>query len=195
MLKDLGIGFKILAPNIDEKRLRGEPVLNFVQRLAREKAEAVADQIEFHAQGPAKGDWAVLAADTIVVHGNQVFGKPVSKDDAVKMLKRLSGRTHEVITAFCWIGTKAAKESSHVGVVRTKVTFAEMDSSFWTWYAATGEPMDKAGAYAAQGIGMSFIQKVSGSYSNVIGLPLPQVLQAFEKIFGEDLREACSKSK
>jgi septum formation protein len=187
MLRDLGLAFEVRAPGIDESRLRGEHALAYVQRLAREKAENIAD-----AHSPENSrEWAVLAADTVVVHGTLVLGKPRNEIDALKMLRKLSGSTHEVITAFCW---KSAK-SCHVGHSRTKVTFIDMPDAFWKWYISTGEPMDKAGAYAAQGIGMSFIKKVSGSYSNVVGLPLSQVLEVFEKQFGGTLRELCAAAK
>lgn len=192
MLRDLGVSFKIQSPDINETRLRGEPALNFVQRLAREKAEQVVNKV---GKTESSGDWCVLAADTIVVYGKLVLGKPENEDDAVKMLKKLSGRTHEVLTAYSWIGVKGGKARTAVGYVRTKVTFADHPADFWKWYVSTGEPMDKAGAYAAQGIGMSFIEKVSGSYSNVVGLPLSHVLAAFKKAFGGDLREYCGQTK
>lgn len=192
MLRDLGIVFKIQSPNIDETRLRGEPASNFVLRLASEKAESVVRKLR---KSESQNDWAVLAADTTVVYGKHVLNKPRDEDDAVKMLKKLSGRTHDVITAYCWIGVRAGKARSVASHVRTKVTFADMPSDFWKWYVSTGEPMDKAGAYAAQGIGMSFIERVSGSYSNVVGLPLSHVLASFKKSFGGDLREYCAQTK
>lgn len=194
MLKDLGVSFKVHVPDIDESRLRGEPAVNFVLRLAQEKAECVATKLGFMSNNQHDG-WAILAADTIVVHGKLVLGKPTSKDEAVKMLRKLSGRTHEVITGYCWLGSTEGKYKTAVCHVRTKVSFAEMPDSFWTWYVSTGEPMDKAGAYAAQGIGMSFIEKVSGSYSNVVGLPLPHVLKTYSKLFGGALYERSAKSR
>ncbi len=190
MLRDLGVAFKVIAPDIDETRLRGEPAQVFVQRLAKEKAESVVGKL----QRSADTNWAVLAADTIVVYNKLVLGKPVDADDAVKMLKKLSGRTHDVLTAYAWIGAQGGKARVTAAHVRTKVKFAEQGVDFWKWYVSTGEPMDKAGAYAAQGIGISFIEKVSGSYSNVIGLPLPQVLASYRKAFGGDLREHCRQS-
>ena len=194
MLKDLGVSFRVQTPDINESRLRGEPALNYVLRLAQEKAESVATKLGFMSNNQQDG-WAILAADTIVVYGKLVLGKPTSKEDAVKMLRKLSGRTHEVITGYCWLGAQAEKYKSAVTHVRTKVTFMDMPDEFWSWYVSTGEPMDKAGSYAAQGIGISFIEKVSGSYSNVIGLPLPQVLKTYAKLFGTELHGHSRKSR
>lgn len=192
MFSDLGLSFKVVNPDIDETRLRGEPALNFVQRMAIEKAESVVNKLRKEAQS---GDWAVIAADTIVVYGKLVLGKPIDASDAVKMLRKLSGRTHEVFTAYSWIGAVDGKAKTVSGYARTKVTFADLPAEFWKWYVSTGEPMDKAGAYAAQGIGTSFIERVSGSYSNVVGLPLSHVLHSFKKHFGGELREYCASYK
>ncbi|MBI3557596.1 MAG: septum formation protein Maf [Deltaproteobacteria bacterium] len=192
MLRDLGVSFKIHSPDIDEGRLRGEPASVYVSRLAREKAECIVAKTR---KTPESGDWAVLAADTVVIYEKLVLGKPNDVEDAVRMLRRLSGRTHEVVTAFYWSGARGGKVRAAAGHARTKVTFADMPVEFWKWYVSTGEPMDKAGAYAAQGIGMSFIERVSGSYANVVGLPLSQVLASFRKIFDGDLREHCAATK
>ncbi len=191
MLRDLGVAFETHAPDILEKKLRGEPPLHFVRRLAREKAERVVADLSLEAE---QGPWVVLSADTIVVHARAVLGKPESAEDALRMLKRLSGESHEVITAFHWAGRSASALKSVGAFQRTKVFFADKPLDFWRWYVSTGEPMDKAGAYAAQGIGISFIEKVIGSYSNVVGLPLPQVLSLYTKAFGGDLRDRCSKN-
>ena len=192
MLRDLGVAFKIQSPDIKEVRLRGEPASVFVSRLAREKAECIVVKARKTAES---SDWAILAADTVVVYGTLVLGKPESTEDAVRMLRKLSGRTHEVLTAFHWSGAQGGRLRSASGTARTKVTFADMPADFWKWYVSTGEPMDKAGAYAAQGIGMSFIERVSGSYANVVGLPLSQVLASFRKTFGGELREHCAAAK
>jgi len=189
MLNDLGLRFHVSAPEIDEKRLRGEPAREYVQRLAFQKANSVfGRKVKPHS---TESSIVILAADTTVVYGSMVLNKPENADDALKMLRKLSGRTHEVLTGFCWKGVVRGKEAMALRLVSTKVTFAERDTGFWKWYISTGEPMDKAGAYAAQGIGMSFIEKVSGSYSNVIGLPLPQVVETYEKTFKGSLREDC----
>lgn len=193
MLGDLGLKFQVSAPEIDEKRLRGEPAREYVQRLAFQKATSVFDRKTKN--GIPSHGLVVLAADTTVVHGSVVLNKPESPEEALKMLRKLSGRTHEVLTGFCWKGVVRGKDAVAVRVVSTKVTFAEHGTEFWKWYVSTGEPMDKAGAYGAQGLGMSFIEKVSGSYSNVIGLPLPQVIETYEKTFKGSLREDCGATR
>lgn len=192
MIKDLQADFEIQVPDILEKRLRGEPADHYVKRLAREKAAAVADKRGL--SGRESLDWCVLAADTVVVRDRMIFEKPKDPIDAVRMLKKLSGRTHDVITGFCWVGGYRGRLREVSSSVRTRVSFADRCGEFWEWYVSTGEPMDKAGAYAAQGIGMSFIEKVNGSYANVVGLPMSHVLDAFEKCFGVRLHECVKKS-
>lgn len=192
MLKDLRAEFEVHVPDILEKRLRGEPADHYVKRLAREKATAVA--VKRGLMNRDSLDWCVLAADTVVVRDRMIFEKPENAADAVRMLKKLSGRTHDVITGFCWLGAFRGKHREICSSVRTHVSFADRCNEFWEWYVSTGEPMDKAGAYAAQGIGMSFIEKVNGSYANVVGLPMSHVLDAFEKCFGARLHECVRKS-
>lgn len=192
MLSDLHLSFDVEVPRVIEKRLRGEPADHYVRRLAAEKARAVAEKNNLF--GRSSLEWAVLAADTVVVHDKVVYEKPKDPADAVRMLKKLSGRTHDVLTGYCWLGAHLGKCREVVASVRTKVTFARRPSEFWSWYVSTGEPMDKAGAYAAQGIGVSFIEKVSGSYANVVGLPLAQVIDSFERAFGARFDEYLGKS-
>ncbi len=182
MLRDLGIRFETIPANVPEEKTKSEKPLSYVLRLAKDKALAVASRQKID------GNWAVLTADTIVISGKTVLEKPREPEDAVRMLKKLSGKTHEVITAWCWTGAIGKRKKTVTGFCRTKVTFERNSSDFWRWYVTTGEPMDKAGAYAAQGVGMSFIKKVNGSYSNVVGLPLSDVLESFRKTFGKDLR-------
>ncbi len=195
MFRDLGLTFEVIPADIDEKSARGETPLAFARRLAREKARAAVRRVGF--SGPDldglrfENDWAVLAADTIVVLEKHVLGKPRDASDGLRMLKRLSGRSHSVVTAWAWIGRRSGWMRETCGNARTIVTFASRPVSFWKWYLSTGEPMDKAGAYAAQGIGMSFIERVRGSYSNVVGLPLSKVLENFRAEFGKDLSELC----
>ena len=114
----------------------------------------------------------VLGADTVVVLEGEILGKPSSMDDASRMLGLLSGRTHEVITAFTLLGADSRQEEA----VTTKVSFREIDEETIGRYAESGEPMDKAGAYAIQGLGGSLVDRVEGSYTNVVGLPVAEVL-------------------
>lgn len=117
----------------------------------------------------------VLGADTVVVLDGEILGKPSSMDDASRMLGLLSGRTHEVITAFTLLGADSRQEES----VTTKVSFRLLDEETIGRYAESGEPMDKAGAYAIQGMGGSLVDRVEGSYTNVVGLPVAEVLKVF----------------
>lgn len=176
LLTDLGIRFEVLTPNIPEIKRPGETARGYVTRLSKSKAKAVFKSGK---------SWCVLSADTIVVLGKEILEKPKSKVDAIKMLKKLSGKSHEVLTGFCLL----TDDKMISQVVRTKIRFAAMPDKFWKWYVSTGEPLDKAGAYAAQGGGMSFIKEVKGSYSNVVGLPLAEVLFAFQKNFKKKLYE------
>jgi septum formation protein len=163
ILRDLGIPFRVVVSNQDESSRPGEDAATTVERLARAKALAVA----------AGETLPVLAADTEVVCDGEVLGKPGDEDEARAMLQRLSGRSHEVVTGVCLVhGGRVAS-----GVETTRVTFASMSEEEVAWYAATGEPLDKAGAYHVDGRGALFIDSVAGSPSNVAGLPVRLVLR------------------
>lgn len=191
MLSQLGVLFHTESPNEDEKRLRGEPASVYATRIAVQKAKAIQRKLNLS----KNKSWATLAADTVVVHRKDVLGKPQNTADALYMLTRLSGQTHEVITGYCWLGHYQEKDRFYEGHERSYVSFSEKSLEFWKWYVSTGEPLDKAGSYAAQGMGHSFIHAVRGSYSNIIGLPLVEVLIAFKKTFGKELYELCRKTK
>jgi septum formation protein len=163
ILTALRIPFRVVVSNVDETIGPEEDGAGAAERLARKKAEAVAGSEEL----------PVLAADTVVVCEGQVLGKPASSEDAVRMLRMLSARRHEVITGVCLV-TRGAVRS---GIERTSVSFASMTDEQVAWYVATGEPMDKAGAYHVDGIGSAFIASLSGSPSNVAGLPVRLVLR------------------
>lgn len=182
MLKNVGFQIQVASPDIDESRLPKENPKAMVGRLAREKAEALA-YVSFQKYGEA----ILIAADTTVVapDGKTVLGKPRDEKEAQAMLRKLSGRTHLVHTGYCVLGVK--KDGKVRGIVRavtSKVTMRKMDASTIRGYVKTGEPMDKAGSYGAQGIGMALIEKIAGSYSNVVGLPMSQLLEDLEKEFG-----------
>ena len=162
ILTALGLPFRTLAPAIDETLLPGEGGAAAAERLARAKAGAVGAQ-----------DLPVLAADTLVVCEGAVLAKPEDPQDAVRMLRRLSGRAHEVVTGVCM----AAGGVLRSGVDTTEVTFAPLTDDEIAWYVATGEPMDKAGAYHIDGRGALFVSGVNGSPSNVAGLPVRLVLK------------------
>jgi septum formation protein len=164
LLESAGIAFDVDAADVDESRRDGEPPTLYVERLARLKAESVAQR------HPTR---AVLGADTAVVVGSDVLGKPADAADAAAMLRRLSGRAHDVLTgvALAWKG------ATHARVDRTVVHMSDLSDADIAWYVASGEPMDKAGAYAIQGLASRFITRIEGSYGTVVGLPVACVLQ------------------
>jgi len=168
LLASVGLPCAVRPAEADEAQLPGEPPRDYVSRLAREKARAV----------PAAPGEVVLAADTAVVLGDEVMGKPRDADDARRMLRALSGRTHSVLTGVhayrpATPGREAAWASA---VVSSAVQFVALSADQIDWYVATGEPADKAGAYAVQGAGGAFVREVAGSVSNVVGLPLAETL-------------------
>ncbi|MEE9275393.1 MAG: Maf family protein [bacterium] len=165
LLEEAGLAFEALAtPAEAEERLApGLPPGELAERSALAKARWAAQR---------RPQAVVLGADTIVVLGEEILGKPTDREDARGMLARLSGRTHRVITGFALIGPGL----SCVSRVETAVRFRPLDEGAIDRYLESGEPMDKAGAYAIQGMGGSLVDRVEGSYTNVIGLPLPEVL-------------------
>jgi septum formation protein len=168
----MGFELDIVRSGAEENAIAGEAPADMARRLAEAKARDVA-------YGHYAGcDETVLGADTIVVLDGDVLQKPVDEQDAVRMLSRLSGAQHTVITAFCIINP--ARGISVVRHVCTEVVFRRLSPEMIVRYVATGEPMDKAGAYAAQGIGASIIERITGSYTNVVGLPLCEVAVELE---------------
>jgi len=162
ILGALGIPFRVVTPSLDESLLPGEEGAAAAERLARAKAAAVGPQ-----------DLPILAADTLVVCEGKVLGKPGTAEAAARMLRTLSGRSHEVVTGVCL----ARGAASRSGVETTVVAFAAMSAAEIAWYVATGEPLDKAGAYHVDGRGALFVSSVSGSPSNVAGLPVRLLLR------------------
>jgi septum formation protein len=163
LLRNAGFEFVVRPADIDETWLPHESATDYSLRLAKEKSLAIE---------PGEGE-IVLGADTVVVLGSEIMGKPTDADDARRILKALSGRKHEVITAIALrsrIGELADSEC-------TSVWFAPIGDAEIDAYIATGEPMDKAGAYGIQGIASRFIDKIEGSYTNVVGLPVALLYQ------------------
>jgi septum formation protein len=164
LLRMLGLRFTTAPVGIDETPLPGEAPAAVAARLARGKALAV---------GFPERPSVVVAADTIVVAGGRILGKPRDAREAEEFVGSLAGRTHEVITA---VAVRACPEDDlAVETAVSRVSFAPMSAAEIAWYAATGEGMDKAGAYALQGIGALFVTSIEGSYTNVIGLPLERL--------------------
>ncbi|MFW8600768.1 Maf family protein [Desulfobacterota bacterium M19] len=165
MLTALGLKFEVVTTEIDEAEKPDEEAEHLVKRLATAKARAV--QV-------TKDDGWVLAADTAVVINSTILGKPGNNEEAAVMLTRLAGHRHEVWTGFCLLSHQRNIFVCHA--IRTEVRFADWPPEICRAYAATNEPLDKAGAYGIQGLGGFMIQEISGSYSNVVGLPLAEVL-------------------
>ena len=162
LLRNAAIAFRVQATGIPEVPLPGEAPRSFAERLAREKALAVSQEHSEH--------W-VLGADTIVVVDGLILGKPADEADATRMLRMLSGRTHEVTTGVCLL----RKSVEDVRSETTLVSMAALTDHDIREYIATGEPMDKAGAYAIQGIASRWIPRIEGDYANVVGLPVALV--------------------
>jgi septum formation protein len=164
ILTSVGWEFEKIVPNVDETELSGENPADYVQRLAKTKAVAVA------VNHPNR---MVLGADTTVVIDNQIIGKPLDLDDARRMLRMLSGRTHEVLT-----GVAVTQNSeTNVGLQRTKVKFVELNDEQVEFLVTFGEPLDKAGGYAVQAQAALFIEGIEGDYWNVVGLPIGLVYE------------------
>ncbi|GLQ90393.1 Maf family protein [Dyella flagellata] len=164
LLGQLGVSFSILDVDVAEVPMPEEVPVDYVQRVARDKARAGWESLERAARAHA----LVLASDTEVVLDERIFGKPKDADDAAQMLQALCGRTHEVISAV-WV---ASAQREHGDVCISRVRFAESGEAELAAYVATGEPFGKAGAYAIQGKGATLVEYLEGSYSGVMGLPL-----------------------
>jgi septum formation protein len=164
LLEMLGIPVRAVSPNIVEVRRAVETPMDYVERLAREKALGVAGRL-------------VLGADTTVVVRDEVLEKPVDAADALRMLRKLQGRTHQVVTSIALV----ADETIHQATDVTNVVFRRLDESFLEAYVATGEPMDKAGAYGIQGYGAALVERIDGDFFSVMGLPIRLVLDQLER--------------
>jgi len=168
LLAAAGIEFTVRAADVDETPLDNEAPRDYVLRIAEAKARAVQ----------AADDETVLTADTTVVLGNEIMGKPKDAADAARMLRALAGQRHEVITAICL----RRDDRVVTDIASTAVWFAPLSDAEISEYVASGEPMDKAGAYAIQGLASKFIDRIEGSYSNVVGLPMSLVYRDLKAI-------------
>jgi septum formation protein len=164
LLTEAGFDFEIAPVYFDETPRPGDSAEAHVKRLAEEKAAAALRQ---------HPDAVVVGADTVVVVDHRMLGKPASRQEAERMIRSLAGRTHEVLTGVCV--SRGGHTASHVE--RTTVRIARLDDEEIVWYVASGEPADKAGAYAIQGLGARFVREIHGSYTGVVGLPLYQTLE------------------
>jgi septum formation protein len=166
ILRTVGWPFAALPVDIDETRRPAETAVDYVRRLAREKAEAAASR------QPA----TVLAADTTVTVDDHVLEKPADGFDAMRMLRLLNNRWHKVLTGIALINHETSR--TIIAHEETEVKFAAMSDEEIEWYINTGEPFDKAGAYAIQGLGARFIEEIRGDYFNVVGLPIRLVYES-----------------
>lgn len=169
LLAGLGLRFRVVPSPHEEPPVGARPEMG-VRRSAFFKARSVAER--------EPSSW-VLGADTVVVLGGLIFGKPGSPEEAARMLRSLSGRSHSVFTAVCLIHMR--RGFSQMELIQTRVEFRELSEAEIAAYVRTGEPMDKAGAYGIQGLGAAFVKGVSGSYTNVVGLPLAETLTMLQK--------------
>lgn len=176
LLEQLGLPFTIRVSDIEEDLQQAFPPERLAEMLALQKAQAVAASINV--------DSLVIGADTIVVDEQGILGKPCDTADASRMLSRLSGQTHQVITGVAVVSTLHPARNLVKHEV-TRVTFAPLSAQDIRWYIHTGEPLDKAGAYAIQGKSMAFVKQIEGCYYNVVGLPVFLLLRMLEEVAGE----------
>jgi septum formation protein len=177
LLRSAGYDFEIHAVDIDERSKPGEPPAEYVERLAKEKASRGLSVVVSGFSQTIPGT-VVLGADTAVVVGEAILGKPHDAEDAARMLRRLSGRSHQVMTGVCLQTTQ--RSVSHVEI--SSVTFAPLTEDQIAWYVASAEGLDKAGGYAIQGLASRFIPRIEGSYSNVVGLPIAVVSDLLSRL-------------
>jgi nucleoside triphosphate pyrophosphatase len=183
LLRAAGFTFEIFAVDVDEQFIAGETAEHYVARLAETKARVAAASLgRVEKRGTASFSDVVLGADTTVVSNGEVLGKPAGKADAERMIRLLAGRTHEVLTGIHLL--RGDRSLAHLE--RSQVRMSAMTEAEIAWYIASGEPMDKAGGYAAQGLASRFIEGIDGSYSNVVGLPVARV-QNLLKALGCDI--------
>jgi nucleoside triphosphate pyrophosphatase len=164
LLEMLGIPLRVVPSNLPEVRRPAETPIDYVERLAREKALSVSGSL-------------VLGADTTVIVRDEVLEKPQDTADALRMLRKLQGRTHQVVTSVALVAAGTVYQATDV----TNVTFRRADEAMLEAYVATGEPMDKAGAYGIQGYGAALVERIDGDFFSVMGLPLRLVLNLMEQ--------------
>jgi septum formation protein len=171
LLKQVGLDFDVIPTRIEESSVKEEPPKKHVLRLAEAKALDVGSQYP---------DRWVIAADTIVYIDHSIFGKPKDRKEVMEMLRRLSGKEHRVLTGFSVQHLQKGKEGCEA--VQTAVKMKKLSAVEMEWYIQTGEPFDKAGGYAIQGKGSFMIESIRGSYTNVVGLPLCELIQMLNRL-------------
>jgi septum formation protein len=176
LLTLVGYQYDVIKPDIEEVPKPGESPVDYVRRNAKEKAKAVADKLAGSAPS------IIISADTIVVLGGEILEKPRDADHAVEMLGRLSGREHTVVSGVTLMAVGAAAAVDEF-TVETRVKIKRLSDAEVRSYVRTGEPLDKAGGYAAQGIGSYMVERIEGSYANVVGLPIAEVVERLASRF------------
>lgn len=171
ILNQLGLEHINVPSEIDERSIKEKDARAYAKKLAVLKASKVASQFK---------DSIIIGADTLVIIKDKVLGKPESKEDAVRMLTELSGNTHHVITGMCVIDTRSGKKI--IKSVSTSVRFRRLDDQTVREYVASGEPLGKAGAYAIQGKGAALVESITGDFYNVVGLPVPALVEILERL-------------
>lgn len=174
LLRQIGVRFEVIAPGVIEQPCARESPRTYVARLARAKARRGAELMRQRGWLPAP----VLGADTEVVLDEEILGKPTDRAHGLDLLRRLSGRTHEVLTAVAVVH----HDEIHEALSQSRVTFAALSAGEIERYWASGEPIDKAGGYAVQGRAAAFVAHIEGSYSGIVGLPLYEVAQLLKRI-------------
>ncbi len=170
-MKQLGLQFEVIPSSAKESIKNGENPIEHVLRLAEDKALDVGKSM--------KDSW-IIGADTIVLLNGEILGKPVKEQNAYQMLIKLSGKEHRVITGFCIFNTNTKESIKEY--VKTRVTIKELSDEDIRGYIQTKEPFDKAGAYAIQGIGAFMVKEIKGSYTNVVGLPICELIEALSRL-------------
>ncbi len=177
LLRLVGLPFVVRVPNVDEEPRRGESPADHARRLALAKARQIAAKL------PPSGPTCVIGCDTIVVVDGQILGKPRTAEEAMRMLQRLSGRTHHVLSGLVVLARRSTGGwRAYSRVVTTRVTFRSLDPEEIRAYVRSGEPMDKAGAYGIQEGAAHFVRRVVGSYTNVVGLPLAELVEMLRRV-------------
>ncbi len=166
LLEQAGLEFSVIPSNLDENSIPLSPPESYVRRLAEAKSKDISQRYP--------GSW-VIGADTLVFIDDTMLGKPGSRPEARKMLRSLSGRTHQVLTGYCIY--REATDCLFSETIKTDVFIKKLTELQIDWYINSGEPFDKAGAYAIQGIGTFLVKRIQGSYTNVVGLPVCEVLE------------------
>ncbi len=177
LLASIGLDFEVVPSDIPEVRGEGESPEEYVARLSREKASAIAERFP---------DRWIVAADTTVLYGDELLEKPVDEADARRMLATIAGRTHTVYSGVTLMHRERRYHDTRVA--ESEVRMIALTDAEIAWYAETGEPLDKAGAYAVQGKGAMFIESIHGSYTNVVGLPLALLYEMFKRASIDPLR-------